>query len=101
MRHELGLSLEEAADRAGLKRATWRTWEKGLAKPRDMIAVVNSIAGAFGYDARWLAFGGSLGRPEGPQPSDSAEGLSVVRHQGLEPRTRWFGARQILAGAAA
>ena len=69
VRHELGLTLEEAADRAGMKRATWRTWEKGLAKPRDMVSVVQQVADAFGYDAQWLAFGGSLGRPEGPQPT--------------------------------
>jgi transcriptional regulator with XRE-family HTH domain len=94
MRHELGLSLDEAADRAGLKRATWRTWEKGLAKPRDMIAVVNNIADAFGYDAQWLAFGGALGIPKTPRPGPDGGSSEVVRQQGLEPRTRWFAGSQ-------
>lgn len=59
MRHELGLTLEDAADQAGLKRATWRTWEHG-AKPRDMAQVVRQIEAAFGYDPVWLMWGGRL-----------------------------------------
>lgn len=88
MRHELGLTLEEAADRAGLKRATWRTWERGISKPRDMAAVVTKIAGTFEYDAMWLMWGGPLGvghdpdggtTPGSPQPS-STDGYQNVSH---------------------
>lgn len=71
MRHELGLSLEEAADRAGLKRPTWRAWERGLAKPRDMATVVRAIGEAFDYDELWLMWGGPLGAPGGPPSPDS------------------------------
>lgn len=87
MRHELGLTLEDAADQAGLKRATWRTWEHG-AKPRDMARVVRQIEAAFGYDAIWLMWGGSLDPvdrpPSGGIPTQShagdgnTSGLSLV-----------------------
>lgn len=78
MRHELGLTLEEAADQAGLKRPTWRTWELG-AKPRDMARVVRRIAETFGYDEMWLMWGGPLGagQPDddpGKHPQPATEG---------------------------
>lgn len=93
MRHELGLTLEEAADRAGLKRATWRTWEHG-AKPRDMARVVRQIEDAFGYDAVWLMWGGQLAPvdrpPSGGIPTQghgqdgSTAGLSLVGSTGRD-----------------
>ena len=35
MRAELGLSIEEAAERCGLAMSTWATWERGT-KPQRM-----------------------------------------------------------------
>jgi hypothetical protein len=39
---------------------------------------------ATGAHYQWLETGNA--------PTDDGEGGSVVRHQGLEPRTRWYGA---------
>lgn len=62
LRHELHLTLEEAADRCGLKRATWRTWELGISHPRNMAEVVDQIAAGLARDGQevnraWLAWG--------------------------------------------
>ncbi len=84
VRRELGLNVKEAAARCGLHYATWSTWENGR-KPADMVGVVDSIHQGLGVERSWLMWGVAENpRPEGPG------GGSVVRHQGLEPRTRWF-----------
>lgn len=59
LRAHLGLTMQEAADKAGLSRATWRTWEAG-SHPRDASGVVRKIADAFGVDREWLMWGGAL-----------------------------------------
>lgn len=79
MRHELGLTLDEAADRAGLKRATWRTWERGLSKPRDMASVVTQIADAFEYDPMWLMWGGPLGGDDDPDRDPASRKFRSTR----------------------
>jgi transcriptional regulator with XRE-family HTH domain len=88
VRRELGLSVKEAAVRAGIHYATWSTWENGR-KPADMVAVVDAISAQLGVDRTWLMWGG---RSEAPHPGGPGEGLreDLVRHQGLEPRTRWL-----------
>lgn len=65
LRIELGnLTVEDAAQRCGLNRATWQTWERG-SSPRNMSAVVAKIALATGADRDWLMWGGTLaGGPE-------------------------------------
>jgi transcriptional regulator with XRE-family HTH domain len=103
VRRELGVSVKEAAAQAGLHYATWSTWENGR-KPADMAAVVRAISDGLGVDRDWLMWGhtNNAPQPEGPEGVDG----SSVRHQGLEPRTRWFtGSRRerrlSLVGAAA
>lgn len=82
LRKELGLTTEQAADRCGLNRATWQTWEHG-ASPRNMAAVVAAITLATGVDRDWLMWGGPLdSRPsEGP---GGTLGQSVIRHNDTE-----------------
>lgn len=80
-REVAGLSQSELAERMGISRRTISRNESGdftLRRPQ-MIA----WAMATGVSLEWLETG------EAPRPSD--EGPRVVRHQGLEPRTRWFG----------
>lgn len=56
VRRELGISVKEAAARAGLHYATWSTWENGR-KPADMPTVVKAISDGLGVDRDWLMWG--------------------------------------------
>jgi transcriptional regulator with XRE-family HTH domain len=56
LRHDLGLSQEEAADLCGVKRPTWATWEKGSI-PRGQAEIARKISRATGYDLGWLLYG--------------------------------------------
>lgn len=87
VRRELGLTVKDAATRCDLHYATWSTWENGR-KPGDMAAVVSAISKGLGVDRTWLMWGQTENapQPEGPE----GEIPNVVRHRGLEPRTRWF-----------
>jgi transcriptional regulator with XRE-family HTH domain len=78
-----------AALAAGVSRQNWANWERG--KPmRHADALLSQIAHAMGVDEGWLRHGGELRKA--PHPDGPDEGLHelVVRHQGLEPRTRCF-----------
>lgn len=69
LRHQLGLTIEEAAERTGQKPATWSTWERG-SMPRSMAAIVAAISLATGVSREWLMWGGPLSDPgSGGQPS--------------------------------
>ena len=59
MRYHLGLSVEEMAERCGVRTPTWSSWERGTA-PRGMNRVVEGIAAVTGVDRDWLMWGGSL-----------------------------------------
>ncbi len=87
IRRELGFTVKQAAERCGIHYATWSTWENG-AKPADLVRAVTDIANALGVDRDWLMWGQTQNapRPDGPE----GEGESLVRHEGLEPPTRWF-----------
>ena len=61
LRHHLGVSVDEIADRCGFRHATWSKWEHGTA-PRGMNRVVERIAAVTGVDREWLMWGGSLTR---------------------------------------
>lgn len=71
LRHELGLSQEQAATICGLKASTWATWENGV-KPRGMDEVVGLIASQLDCDRGWLMFGG---HPQGFDGPDTPPGL--------------------------
>ena len=70
LRRELKLSTEEIADRCGLNRATWQTWEHG-SSPRKMDSVVTRIALATGVSREWLMWGGPLGGLDSPSGGPS------------------------------
>lgn len=67
VRVELGLTIDEMAERCGLVSATLSTWERG-ARPRDFSDVVRKIVAATGYDREWLTWGGPLAEDGGDSP---------------------------------
>lgn len=77
------MSQQELADRAGMTRGGIVKIEGPASRPRRSSLIVISLA--TGVDLNWLETGET---PAGDNP----DGGGVVRHQGLEPRTRWFGA---------
>lgn len=92
--HMGGISQREAAERCGVKRATWSSWEMNPERsPRNVNEIARRIHDAFGVDLYWLAFGpdspnvhvpvgqGSLLLPDGSEAFDfarSAPGLVGV-----------------------
>jgi transcriptional regulator with XRE-family HTH domain len=58
-RTQRGFSQDEAADRCGVKRASWANWERGVV-PRGQVDVTRKIAEGLGYDLQWLMWGGPL-----------------------------------------
>lgn len=92
-RMHAGMEQAELAEVTGLSRNTIGNYERGKVAPRR--AVLISIAMATGVDLGWLETGET---PAGPG-TDGGDGESVVRHQGLEPRTRWFAPQPLLACA--
>ena len=77
------MSQQELADATGMARSGIARIEGPESRPRRTSLI--AIAMATGVDLTWLQTG------ETPAGSDP-DGGGVVRHQGLEPRTRWFGA---------
>jgi transcriptional regulator with XRE-family HTH domain len=77
LRRQLGLSVEEMAERCGQKAATWSTWERGAA-PRSMASVVAAISLATGVSRDWLMWGGPLST-EPPDPGRRGEGSGLPR----------------------
>lgn len=87
LRHESGrLSQREAAMRCGITPRVWQGMEEGRST-NDLLGILKRIADEFQYDREWLTWGGPL-EQENPRPDDPNGG--DVRHQGLEPRTRWL-----------
>lgn len=83
------LEQTELAELTGLSRKTIGNYEKGRVSPRR--AGLVAIAMATGVDLGWLENGNT--------PDGDPVGGGVVRHQGLEPRTRWFAPTSLLACA--
>lgn len=88
-RRRIGLSQAAMADELGMERSTIGDFERDVRPPKrgTMIA----WARLTGVQLHWLETG-EAATPEGG-------GLRVVRHQGLEPRTRCLSV-SILADAA-
>ena len=80
-RQYVGLTQSELAERLGVTTATVQRSESGQTKPRRTTFMAWSMA--TGVDLHWLETG------EAPSPG-GGDGASTVRHQGLEPRTRWL-----------
>ena len=83
-REHAGLDQLELAADLGVSRQTVTNYEKGYVTPRK--STVMAWAMRTGVPVEWIT---SLGKTK-PRP-DSPDG-AAVRHQGLEPRTHWFGA---------
>lgn len=56
LRHGLGLTQAEAAEKCDLDDGSWSNWERG-ARPRDMVDVVAKITDALHVDRDWLMWG--------------------------------------------
>lgn len=72
LRHELDITVREAAEATGVHYATWSTWENGTT-PRQQADAVEKIASVFGVDRTWLMWGApSPGSHDGApmQPTD-------------------------------
>ena len=71
------LSQLELAEAIGVSRNSVSSYETGAVQPRRI--VLNAWSLTTGVPLGWIV--------NGEMPSDD----DGVRHQGLEPRTRWFG----------
>ena len=74
------LQQSELAEITGMARSAIAHIESGKSIPRK--SSINLIAMATGVDRVWLETGNT--------PAGDSGGGSVVRHQGLEPRTHWL-----------
>lgn len=83
-RQTVGLDQKEFAEKIGATAGSYAGWEAGHSKPRDPVAVAKRIELLTQIPATWI-----LGIYEETPHPDPGEGLNV-RHQGLEPRTRWL-----------
>lgn len=81
VRVELDLTIEQMAEKCGLKAATLGTWEHG-ARPRDFKDVVRKVATATGYDREWLIWGGPLVEDDGNTPDGLPQHDSNVQPAG-------------------
>jgi transcriptional regulator with XRE-family HTH domain len=91
-RHLAGLSIKEAAERAGLNDATWATWEAGR-RPRDVVEVAQRVALACDVDFNWLLLGGQLDSPMGRPVNRAAKGRGV--------NTTWYAPPSAVPAGAA
>lgn len=83
-----GLTIDDAAEAAGLNPSSWANWEKGM-RPQRELDVLGAIAEALDVDFNWLAFGGALESPVGrPVGKRVPKG---VRKLGSPTSTRPFG----------
>lgn len=80
-REYAGLDQGELAERLGVARSTVARMEQGKTE-RAKRPLLAAWSLATGVSLQWLE--------TGEAPSPDGDGASVVRHQGLEPRTRWF-----------
>lgn len=59
-----GMTIEEAAEAAGVKKSSWANWENGR-RPHGIIEVCQAIAESLDVDFNWLLLGGPLAGPRG------------------------------------
>ena len=76
IRTSMDMHQTEFAELIGEKGSTYSAWESGRNTPRgNIVAAAKRVQLATGVPASWLL--------------DIDDGPTGVRHQGLEPRTRW------------
>lgn len=76
IRHEMGTTQVEAAERCGLDDGSWSNWENGRV-PRNLPEVVHKIAQALGVERDWLMWGGDLPSPSTDWYAEGAPDLPV------------------------
>ncbi len=79
IRRDVRLSQHDFAARIGVGPKAYAAWEADKNRPGDVVAVAQRVQLAFGVPAHWTL---------GIDGSEPGPGGDVVRHQGLEPRTR-------------
>ena len=79
-REYIGLNQGEPAQALGVGTSTVQRAESGKTTLRRTTFMAWALA--TGVDPHWLE--------TGEAPSPDGDGASTVRHQRLEPRTRWF-----------
>lgn len=84
-REVAGISQAELARAIAVSRNTVSNAEGGRVAPRQI--VLNAWSLATGVPLAWIQHGEAAN--EQPRP-DGPDGAVDVRHQGLEPRTRWL-----------
>ena len=92
-REMTGLEATQFADEIGVHRQSIANYEKGKTRPRRI--VLQAWAVRTGVSLEWLQTGVN------PRPDEPDRGLDQVRHQGLEPRTRWFADDDVSRSVAA
>jgi transcriptional regulator with XRE-family HTH domain len=69
-----GLTIDQAAEAAGVKSSSWANWESGR-RPQREVDVIGAIAEALDVDFNWLLLGGQLegsrGRPAKRSETDT------------------------------
>jgi transcriptional regulator with XRE-family HTH domain len=85
LRHDLGLTQQQAAELTGVGRAAWNTWENGRI-PQRQAEIAKKIADKTGYDLRWLLYGGVVS--DTPTDDDHPTGRFPVRVRAQEQRVR-------------
>lgn len=83
LRHA-GMGVQEMADYLGVSRNSVGNWINGHKEPG--VAYVKLWALRTGVPYQWLAHG----EQQSPRQGGPDGGVRTVRHQGLEPRTRWL-----------
>lgn len=58
--HLGGLNITKAAETCGVNPESWRTWEAGKTKPRDLADIAGKIARATGVDYVWMMLGSAV-----------------------------------------
>src|SRR5205085_1659540 len=66
-----GLTIEQAAQAAGVKPSSWANWEAGR-RPQRETDILGMIADALDIDQHWLTYGGQLSSPMG-RPTNRSE----------------------------
>lgn len=82
-RRHAGLTQTELANMLDTTQLSITRYERGKRVPKS--AILMAWSAVTGVDYHWLETG------EAPSPDGDGASAVVVRHQGLEPRTRWFG----------
>jgi len=97
LRHA-NVGVSEMADYLGVTRQTVGNWINGHVKPSRQSLLLWALR--TGVPLEWIETGTVSDSSEHEKPRPDGPDGAAVRHQGLEPRTRWFDASPLAAVAA-